>query len=107
MTKVLIYENRKCPPVVWDVSTPDQEAAAWLALFHYLDDEWQCYDDLKAPDLSQAEYDDGLPPKRQKELYRVAAKGVSDAAKRLLAMRKTYEYENWTIVQVEQIGRKR
>ncbi len=45
--KILVYENRKCDPEYWDISTPEKRTAAYLAVFQYLDDAWQVYSDLE------------------------------------------------------------
>jgi hypothetical protein len=45
--KILIYGNRKQDPDMYDISTPEKEAAAYLQLFKYLDEHWQVYCDLE------------------------------------------------------------
>ena len=45
--KILIYGNRKQDPDMYDISTPEKEAAAYLKLFKYLDEHWQVYCDLE------------------------------------------------------------
>lgn len=45
--KILIYGNRKQDPDMYDISTPEKEAAAYLKLFNYLDEHWQVYCDLE------------------------------------------------------------
>lgn len=77
---VLIYGNRKQDDEIYDISTPEKEAAAFLLLFKTLDEDWQVYGELN---------------KREKELYKAAKAGDANAAKRLLTMRKGYEYEEW------------
>lgn len=44
--KILTYSNRKIDPVIYDISTPEKELAAYLLLFQQLDKDWQCYSDL-------------------------------------------------------------
>jgi hypothetical protein len=85
MTKVLVYGNRKSDDILIDASTPEKEAAAFLKLFNYLDNEWQCYSDM-----------DG----KQKILYGKAKAGDASAAFRLLSQRKSYEYEEWHIADL-------
>jgi len=58
--KVLKYENRKADAVLFDISTPEKEAAAYLRLFKILDEEWQCYVDLEEDEnLTCEACDDG------------------------------------------------
>jgi hypothetical protein len=78
--KVLIYGNRKQDSDIYDVSTPEKEAATYLKLFQYLDEKWQVYCDL---------------PTNQKDRYAKAKFGDADAAKRLLNARCDYEYEEF------------
>jgi hypothetical protein len=80
--KVLIYSNRKDEDegVMYDISTPEKEAAAYLKLFHYLDEEWEVYGELSA---------------KEKPLYAKAKAGDSAAAKKLLTARNGYEYEGF------------
>lgn len=47
---VLIYENRKQDPDMYDISTPEKEAAAYLKLFNYLREDWQVYSDIEEAD---------------------------------------------------------
>lgn len=54
--KVLIYGNRKQDDMMWDASTPEQEDAAFLALFRYIGDVWKVYSTLNA-DLKDTEKD--------------------------------------------------
>jgi hypothetical protein len=100
---ILLYSNRKTDPIAWDASTREQKAAAFLALFEYLRDEWQVYDELREPlpwDVDK--------PSRQHVLFQRAQLGDADAAERLLQTRKTYEYEYWQIVSVtDPLKRKR
>lgn len=79
--KVLIYGNRKQDDDIYDISTPEKEAAAFLRLFNTLDEEWQVYG--------------GNLGAKEQPLYDAAKKGDGAAAKRLLTMRKSYEYEEW------------
>lgn len=87
--KILQYGNRKMEPIAWDASTPELEAAAFLALFQYFDgDYWRMY---TASPLSG----------RQKTLYDRAKGGDAGAAKKLLELRKTYEYEDWSLLDFD------
>ena len=45
--KVLKYENRKSSSTLFDISTPEKEAAGYLRLFKELDEDWQVYSDLE------------------------------------------------------------
>ena len=45
--KILIYGNRKQDTDMYDISTPEKEAAAYLKLFAYLDEHWNVYADLE------------------------------------------------------------
>ncbi|TLZ49519.1 MAG: hypothetical protein E6K18_08015 [Methanobacteriota archaeon] len=47
--KVLIYENRKQDPIIFDVSTKEKYHDALRALFAHLDVDWMAYDSLKGP----------------------------------------------------------
>ena len=53
--EILIYENRKIDPMAYDISTPEKEAAAYLAVFKMLDEEWDVYCDI---DPAKTENDD-------------------------------------------------
>jgi hypothetical protein len=83
--KVLIYGNRKQDDEIYDISTPEKEAAAYLLLFRLLDEQWEVYCDL---------------PANQKSRYEKAKAGNADAAKRLLNARKDYEYEEFHFGEV-------
>ena len=85
MTKVLIYYNRKTDlPTILDASTPEKEDAAFLQLYHYLDEVWEVYecDELTA---------------KEKKLRAKAKDGDVAAAKMLLTSRIKFEYEEWRI----------
>ena len=41
--KILKYENRKCDPAYWDISTPEKKEAAFWRLFKLLEEEWSVY----------------------------------------------------------------
>jgi hypothetical protein len=45
--KVLQHGSRKTNPVLYDISTPEKEAAAYLLLFTTLNEDLQCYVDLE------------------------------------------------------------
>ena len=47
IAKVLKYDNRKTEIRLYDISTPEKEAAAYLRLFKELDEYWGCYSDLE------------------------------------------------------------
>ncbi len=79
--KVLIYGNRKQDDEIYDISSPEKEAAAFLRLFKNLDNGWRVYTL-------------GINAK-EKKLYDAAKGGDAGAAKKLLTMRKDYEYEEW------------
>lgn len=98
MKRVLLYGNRKSDTIVFDVTTPALEAAAYLALFKILDREWQVYEDLKDP-LAWDASETG-PSARERQIYTKAKAGDAAAAKRLLCMRNGNEYEKWRIVAV-------
>jgi hypothetical protein len=78
--KVLIYGNRKQADDIYDISTPEKEAAAYLKLFQTLDKEWDVYCDL---------------PVNQKDRYLKAKAGNASAAKSLLNARRDCEYEEF------------
>lgn len=125
-----MYENRKTDgPLIWDASSPELERGAFLGLFSCLDEEWGVYSDLadlqepQKPSLS-LEQIAGLPEGRVKEeaiaehgnyrsgivdfqrsqlqqrLYERSKGGDANAAKDLLIVRKTYEYEHWALCDV-------
>ena len=82
MSDLLIYGNRKQEDIIWDISTPEKRAAGFLALFRFLNEEWDVYqpDDLNAT---------------EEKLFNKAVDGDANAAERLLTIRKNYEYEEW------------
>lgn len=84
--RVLIYGNRKQDDYIYDVSTPEKEARAFIQLFQYLDEDQDVY----AGDLTREE----------EVLYKRAKEGDADAAKKLLTARRTYEYEEWRYGEV-------
>lgn len=85
--KILTYGNRKEDPSFIDVSTPEKEQAAFLLMFKHLRDSWDVYGTCP-------------PTGRQKALYDKANEGDADAAKKLLILRKTWEYEEWDYDEV-------
>jgi hypothetical protein len=93
--EVLHYDNRKISPLLWDASTKEKKAAAILALFRYLKDEWEVYSELAEPLAWDAQ------PSKQRLLDEKAVKGDVDAAHRLLTARKSYEYEYWSFIDVD------
>jgi hypothetical protein len=112
--KVLAYENRKSPLTLYDISTPEKEAAAYLRLFKELDGYWQCYADLEEVEeptpcepceaklhkhctgsCSCVETEECKRTNREyRPLYLKAKAGDVAAIKKLMNSRKTYEYEN-------------
>jgi len=89
--KVLMYGNRKMSPIAFDASTPELELKAFLRLFQYFDgDYWRMY---KASPLTG----------KQKDWYEKAKYGADgDSARKLLTARRTYEYEEWQLVEVQE-----
>jgi len=80
---VLIYTNRKIDMMVWPFTTPEERRAAVLALFTYLDTEWEAYSELHDARLDRARA------------------GSADAAYYILRERRDYEYETWQIIALE------
>lgn len=44
--KILIYGNRKQDDVLYDISTPEKEEAAFRAVFKTLDEKWHVYSEI-------------------------------------------------------------
>jgi hypothetical protein len=84
--KLLIYGNRKQDDMIWVIDTPEQRAQAFLALFKYLRDEWQVYEDVEKQDA---------------DLKAKADTGDTQSAEILLRRRKSYEYEEWCYAETE------
>jgi hypothetical protein len=84
--KILVYGNRKTENIYYDASTPEKEEAAYLALFKILDEEWEVYVELEAA---------------HKTLYDAAKSGDAKAAKKLIYLRRHYEYEEVREAQVQ------
>ena len=80
--ELLVYGNRKQDDYLWDISTPEKRAAAFLELFVFLRDDWQVYEC-------------GTLSAKEKEWYDKAQEGDASAAEKLLTKRKSYEYEEW------------
>lgn len=93
MKKVLLYENRKSDPMVWDVSTDEGKERAFRELFQHLRDVWDVYGDWSRGNKQDAE--------RQKSLFDLAQTGDATATERLLRLRNNFEYETWRILEVE------
>jgi hypothetical protein len=93
VVRILLYSNRKVDPMAWDASTPEKKAAAFLALFEYLRDDWEVYADLQEPQPWDVD-----KPSRQRVLFQRAVAGDAEAAEALLTMRKKYEYEYWSLI---------
>lgn len=128
--RVLVYGNRKQDDVIYDVSTPEKEAAAFLLLFKMLDEDWEVYTDLDDVEelkkcepcskgihrLCEGECDCKDTPECQKKtarrfrthsrqlqekgLLQKARAGDAAAAKQLLTNRRTYEYEAFSYKDV-------
>lgn len=81
--KILIYEG-KYNDIYFDVSTPEKEQRAYLALFNFMDKVCGYYQRLDCPDQTLA--------------LNGAWAGKWKEAKWLLQLRRDYEYEGWTIV---------
>lgn len=118
--RILVYSNRKADPIYFDASTEELEAGAFLALFELLDESWQCYVNLKEEEKPYYKRPEGHVdgclcneckafrkedkevPKREAErleqfaFYTAAKKGEALAARRLLELRKDYEYEEFS-----------
>ena len=112
--KILLYQNRKMDPRVWDASTPELEAKAMKALFKFLDKEWQCYEDLKTPitKIEQFAAETSSNPREtmdmriqlgMREQYKQAKRGDAKAIRWLLGARRDYEYEYWSLIKVEDV----
>ena len=80
MEKVLLFRGKDFD-ILWDASSPKLEEWAFAELFKYLD-ESGAYDEVK-----------------ENTLYRKAKEGDSEACKRFLNMRKSYD-EYWALEQV-------
>ena len=128
MKKVLIYGNRKQDDEIWDVSTPELLDKACLDLFSLLNDNWQVYTNLleiekgvcidcsgegiinlksggeidcptcDGPSLYYAQ--EQRTKQQQCELYKKALAKDAEATFELLKLRKTYEYEECDIYNV-------
>jgi len=86
MNKVLLYENRKEDPVVWDASSPELEEKAFRSLFNKLDEEYNFYAELRKADVNH--------------LYKKAVKGDFKSIKKILTSRINYEYEYWSLINI-------
>ena len=94
MKKVLVYQNRKIDPMIWDISTPELRLKALLALFNMLE-KWGYYNDIQSDLADQLEL--------QKRLYEMANEGNPSAAEELLTLRRawSYDYERWDELKVQ------
>ena len=88
--KILLYENRKSDPIAWDVSDLEKEIDAFYSLFLYLKDNWDCYCNMEDEDPANVKF------------YQKALTGNKVAARRLLHLRRDYEYEFWTLLKVQE-----
>ncbi len=126
MKRILIYGNRKEPTSYYDVSTPEREAGAYLAVFEKLDIDWQVYSELQETIPEPPKFPEGHPqgcfcdeckavrvqmkraPREearvteQRSLYERAKKGDARAARKLLMQRRDYEYEEIRIERVHE-----
>ena len=119
---VLFYKNRKSEPLLLDAT---DEHKAFLALFTYLDESWECYCDYDddsepkleiPPEIAQSS-DPGRVElrdrkaenhrrrmrkwKEMRDLLQRARGGDGHAAKIILSARNGSEYETWDIYPVE------
>lgn len=86
--KLLIYANRKQDDEIYDISTPEKEAAAYLSVFQTLDSYWSVYSDI--PMIS-----------KEGELLAKARAGSWEHARKLMIKRKDYEYEEIRIAETK------
>ena len=130
MKMVLVYGNRKSDTTCYDASTEELAQKAFWALFKVIDKDWECYEDLKDFDSEAGElgmtYEqiEALPAgsikdkaldtyhkylsaggdrdttKLHAEWYKKAKGGDYRALMSLLKARKTWEYEEWQLVEV-------
>jgi hypothetical protein len=127
--RLLVYGNRKSDDVMYDISTPEKKAAAFLKVFKLLDKDWQVYGDLDY--LKEMETCEACAKdihrlcetnckcmqqeclkknssfvrlyntrKRQRELLLKARAGDAVAAEKLMSERRTYEYEAFSYKEV-------
>ena len=85
MNRILLYKGKDCE-LAWDASTTELAEHALLSLFKLLDEVWGFYSDLR---------------EMQSALYTKAKAGDAVAAKRILSMRRGYEYEWWKFIDLE------
>jgi hypothetical protein len=100
--KVLVYGNRKQPDVIYDISTPEKEEAAFWALFKMLDEDWQVYSELETVQPVAR----GVVSSRRNHwagLYRRAKAGECAAMKQLMKDRsdRHHEYEEFHFAEVK------
>ena len=86
MKRILLHSG-KDHKVAWDASTTELAEQSMISLFKYLDEVWGFYIDLR---------------EMQSTLYDKAKNGDASAAKRILSMRKHYEYECWEFIDLEE-----
>src|SRR5260370_37778826 len=92
MNSVLIYEVPKTgQTLVWDASTDQLKAEAFLDLFKFLDKELRMYIRAQLP-IAQA------------QMYAQARKGNPEYAEAFLRIRKKNEYEGFTEAPVHVVG---
>ncbi len=109
MKKILVYENRKCGPATWDISTPLLEEKAFRELFKILKNQWKVYYDLEHPSIvtgcdHECKHHKPITEEStnpdEVEIYKKAKTGDIKAIRRLLRLRQDYEYEEWRIEEV-------
>jgi hypothetical protein len=86
MKKILLYKNTERVRV-WDVSTPELMEVAKRALFKYLDEILNVY--------SFSGYD-------ERTTVKAARNGHIRAIEEILHYHRYLDYEEWSIVEVEQ-----
>ena len=84
--QALIYAPKSGSPLVFFAPDEDGLDAAFLALFRYFDGEyWDFYSEV---------------PKKQLSLLNKARGGDAKAARKLMEIRRSYEYEYWDVVDL-------
>ena len=125
--KLLRYTNRKDSRKSWIVRDQGQMDRSFLALFNYLDAEWNVYDDVDedyAPTLNiplaltQSSDPDSIERRARivrehkidraeweaiRSLYLRAKSGDAVAARKLVQGRNGGEYEKYTIEDLEEV----
>lgn len=100
--RVMMFGHRKQSAVLYDISTPEKEAAGWLAIFWLLDNDMEAYGDIEDEDADAPE-NHRYKYAQQREWHAAARAGNAEAAQKLITLRKRlgYEYEDeWSIEEV-------